>query len=172
MWYPNTNNFKIKFIECFLKALHKICDDILKEQINLIQAPIYVQLLSHLYIGSVGYPVNISGQRCRRWSHGSMGGVRGLISRWRHQNGGRLSLLFLFSSQPSPTHQTSSEYVHSISSWTNTNGLITEQIWWLASNWSVLEEYHIRFYVRPSESTLWIWFRNYLCLVLAKLNFI
>ena len=46
---PNMNNFEIKFIECFLKAVHKICDDILKEQINLMLATIFVQLLSHLY---------------------------------------------------------------------------------------------------------------------------
>ena len=48
-WDPNTNNFKIKFIECFLKVVHKICDDILKEQIKVILAPIYDQSLSQMY---------------------------------------------------------------------------------------------------------------------------
>ena len=43
------NNFKIIVIECVLKAVHKNCDDILKEQINSILAPINGQLLSHLY---------------------------------------------------------------------------------------------------------------------------
>ena len=46
---PNMNNFEIKFIKCFLKVVHKICDDILKDQIKVILAPIYDQSLSQMY---------------------------------------------------------------------------------------------------------------------------
>ena len=47
---------------------------------------------------------------------------------------------------------------------------MTDQICPLGSVWSALSEYHIRFYVRPSESTVWIWFRNYSCLDFAFLR--
>ena len=66
------------------------------------------------------------------------------------------------------THQNVYNYVHTLSSLSNTFDLMTDQICFLGSVWSALSEYHIRFYVRPSESTVWIWFQNYSCL---DLNF-
>ena len=57
--------------------------------------------------------------------------------------------------------------VYTLTSLSNTFDLMTDQICPLVSLWSVLSEYHIRFYVRPSESTLWIWFWNYSCLDFA-----
>ena len=66
------------------------------------------------------------------------------------------------------THQTVFAHLYTFTSLSNTFDLMTDQICFLGSVWSALSEYHIRFYVRPSESTVWIWFRNYSCL---DLNF-
>ena len=53
---PNTNNFEIKFIGCFLEVVHKIWCDILKEQIKLTLEDIFDQSLSQMYwIGSLAW---------------------------------------------------------------------------------------------------------------------
>ena len=61
------------------------------------------------------------------------------------------------------THQTVYAHIHAFTSLSNTFDLMTDQICFLGSVWSALSEYHIRFYVRPSESTVWISFWNYSC---------
>ena len=55
---------------------------------------------------------------------------------------------------PTPLTENVYSHVYSITYWTNTFDLMTDHIWALVSLWSALSEYHIRFYVRLSESTL------------------